>query len=162
MIPVWTGWFIFIFFTRNSTIESAFTKELAFVSARYGDWISVMLMKYGCQAFTFHVGGTRLMAQWGVLLSRVAFNEGLHYRWYHFIHQLSKENRNWLNGLKVWQRIKDNKSIFFTLDDWYERGHDIVDCCWSMRPDNHEVTPSPRVALTRRRTHHHWWFVTLW
>ena len=42
-----------------------------------------------------------------------------------------------IKRIQSWTEIKDNKNIFLTPDDWYERGHNIVGR--SMREDIHEV-----------------------
>ena len=99
-------------------------------------------MQYGCQAFVSHIAGTRMIAQGGDGLSRGALNEGVMQGedFLSFIpFHLSAVERDpkMIDWIRSWTDNKDNKTLFLTPDDWYERGRDIVG--WSMRQDNHEV-----------------------
>ena len=100
-----------------------------------------------------------MIAQGGDGLSRGALNEGvmqgedcISFIPFH-LSAIEREPKL-IEWIQSWIENKDNKTIFLTPDDWYERGRDIVG--WSMRQDNHEVliikrgtfvwTPPPTVC----------------
>ena len=153
-------------FTDNSTAEAAFYK-----GSSSSEWLfdlvvrlSVLEMTRNCKIHIIHVAGTRMIAQGADGLSRGALTEGVMkgeaMKSFVPLHQSALERdpalepwlRDWFESAG---KTKGQDLEFLSMEDWFERGHDIlggsvnVDGQWvpNYVSGNFVWSPPPSLAL---------------
>ncbi|GFH53884.1 hypothetical protein CTEN210_10360 [Chaetoceros tenuissimus] len=153
-------------FTDNSTAEAAFYK-----GSSSSEWLfdlvvrlSVLEMTRNCKIHIIHVAGTRMIAQGADGLSRGALTEGVMkgeaMKSFVPLHQSALDRdpalepwlRDWFESAG---RNQGQDLEFLSMEDWFERGHDIlegsvnVDGQWvpNYVSGNFVWSPPPSLAL---------------